>query len=86
MNYGKLVREVTWLRGLLFLVLLFRVKWMKETADKVTTMTTTMTGWEWKEALKTKRGEWKRRRRKLLRLLRERREGEGGINGGGLRE
>lgn len=72
--------KVTWLRDLFFF--LVRVKWSQETADKVTTMTRTTTEWEWKEALKTKRGEWMRRRpelRLVVRLFRERREGgEGG--------
>ena len=82
-----------WLRVVLFFFLL-RVKWSQETAERVTTITTTMTEWEWKEALKTKRGDWKRRRPKLLLLLLlllllrlflflERRER--GVGGGGRR-
>lgn len=61
--------ELTWLRFFFFLLL--RVKWIQETADKVTTTTTTIS-WEFKAALNTNRGEWRRRSPNLFRLFGER--------------
>jgi hypothetical protein len=87
MQLRKTIRksELTWLRFFFFLLL--RVKWRKETADKVTTTTTTISEWEAKEALKTNRGEWRRRSPNLLlRLLRNRiDEVEAEVAGGWLR-